>query len=314
MTAPGFTRKETENTGDGSHPNDVSFRLHSHNESVHSDRVSVTSIDEVLGNHALQNKLIKTEKANQISSSIKVYVQALPELNPKAIPEIKDRYDSNIKTSGPYLEPTTGVTYVGQVKEGIANGWGKVITKQGDFVEGFFSEGTLDGFCRQLTRKGRYYEGGIMQGQKHGKGHLVDATRIRIECLWDRGQPTGPTKIYDKNNTVLFEGESVDGLLAGDNCYYKDKVRNFEYRGSFRKGKINGYGRKKFANKDVYEGQFLNGVEEGSGSLTLADGLVIKGSFSNGKPHGDCRRIKPDGTTEKVTYINGVIQPKISFL
>lgn len=315
MKSNGLLRKETENTGDGSAPNDHSLRFNSHYDSAHnSDRgVSISSIDEVLGNKALQNNLMKTEKMNQLADSIKIYVQALPALNPSSVPEISQRYDPDLKVSGPYVELSTGVTYTGQVKDGIANGWGKVITKQGDYVEGFFVDGALDGFCRQLSRKGRYYEGGIKDGLKHGKGHLVDATRVRIECCWDKGNPTGHTKIFDKNNTLLFEGESVEGLLSGDNCYYKDKVRNFDYRGGFRKGKINGYGVKKSNNKEIYEGNFVDGIENGQGILTLSNGIKIKGNFFNGKANGKCIRIHTDGKTEEEVYLQGVPQSRGSF-
>lgn len=293
LQLPGFTRKETEKTGDATtNQNDYSFKLKSNCDSMlYSDRGksnnSLMSLDKVLGTNLLQSFLQKTEKMNEIAPSIKIYVQALPDFTSariQKIPEIEHRYNPTIKATGPYREPNTGVTYYGQIKAGIADGWGKVVTRTGDYIEGFFEEGVLDGYCRQLTKQGRYYEGGIRESRRHGKGYIVDAAHIRIECFWDRGVPTGPTKILDKNKVVLFEGESLNGQLSGDNCYYKDKVRKFEYRGSFSQGKINGKGKKWYGSGDVYEGEFVDGLEHGSGILTFADGSKFIGSFLNGVP------------------------------
>lgn len=297
LKLPGFTRKETEKTGTGeiNSPMDRSFRYKSNCDSmIHSERVrspnSMTTLEKVLGTNVLQNFLQKTEKMNEIAPSIKIYVQALPDYTPSKImkiPELENRYDPTIKATGPYLEPQTGVTYFGQVKDSIADGWGKVVTKNGDYLEGFFVEGVLDVYCRQLSKGGRYYEGGLKNSRRHGKGYVVDSAHIRIECLWDRGIPTGPTKIFDKNNVLLFEGESQEGQLSGQNCYYKDKVRNFEYRGNFSQGKINGKGTKWFSNGDTYEGDFVDGIEHGSGILTFADGSKFIGQFLNGKPQSE---------------------------
>lgn len=258
---------------------------------IHSDRgrsnQSVLSLDRVLGGNVLQNFLAKTEKMNEIASSIKIYVQALPDFTSskiKQIPELSLLYDPTIKPTGPYLEPNTGVTYFGQVKDGIANGWGKVVTKSGDYMEGFFIEGVLDVYCRQLSKSGKYYEGGLKESRRHGKGYVVDAAHIRIECSWHLGVPTGYTKILDRHNVVLFEGQSEEGQLSGDDCYYKDKVRNFEYKGAFRKGKFNGLGKKWFGNGDVYEGEFVDGLEHGVGTLTYANGKKYTGSFVQGSP------------------------------
>lgn len=275
---------------------------------------SSVSLEDVFANKALQSAMIKTEKMNAVAASIKTYVQALPNIDPANLPELRNRYNPTIKATGPYVEPLTGLTYSGQVKEGIADGWGKVVTKQGDFLEGFFIEGRLELYCRQLSRKGRYYEGGIKNGHRHGKGSLVDATRVRIECFWEMGTPTGLTKIFDKHNTLLFEGQSQNGLLSGENCYYRDKVRGFEYRGSFSNGKINGRGTKKLKNNETYEGEFVDGLENGEGTLTQSNGIVIKGRFVDGKPEGECVRIHLDGTKDSLTIIDGAIKSPLQIL
>ena len=259
----------------------------------------------MLGAKALQNFLERTDKMNPIAGNIKMYVQALSDIVPSKISEIKNIYDPTVKATGPYLEPNTGITYMGQVKNGIAEGWGKVVTKQGDYYEGFFISGVLDVYCRQLSRTGKYYEGGLKHGHRHGKGFLVDSARIRIECTWEQGTPMGLTKIFDRNNLLLFEGESCNGLLSGDNCYYRDKVRGFEYRGGFSKGKFNGKGTKWYDNKDVYEGPFENGHENGQGKLSFADGTVYSGTFKDGRPHGNGSVIKVNGKDESVTFENG---------
>lgn len=284
-------RKETENTGD-TNANEYSFRIKSNCDSAMiSERgrsnQSLISLDRVLGTNVLQSFLVKTDKMNDVASSIKMFVQALPDFTPtkiKKIPQLDNKYNPTIKATGPYREPHSGVTYFGQVRDGIADGWGKVVTKNGDYIEGFFTNGVPDIYCRQLSRGGRYYEGGLKDSRRHGFGYVVDAAHIRIECNWDHGVPIGPTKILDKNNAVLFQGESENGLLSGQNCYYKDKVRNFEYRGCFNKGKINGHGKKWFGNGDIYEGDFVDGLEHGFGTLTYSDGTKFVGKFANGFP------------------------------
>ena len=59
-----------------------------------------------------------------------------------------------------------------------------------------------------------------------------------------------------------------------------------KYQGSFRDGKINGYGILFFSKGDIYEGEWVNHFREGEGKLTYKNGNIYNGSFRKSKFSG----------------------------
>lgn len=72
--------------------------------------------------------------------------------------------------------------YVGQVKNGKANGFGRMQAK-GILQEGFFIDSTMFGYGRVITEDS-WYLGNYSQGQKHGYGKLTYSDGKTEEGFW----------------------------------------------------------------------------------------------------------------------------------
>ena len=59
-----------------------------------------------------------------------------------------------------------------------------------------------------------------------------------------------------------------------------------KYQGSFKDGKIDGYGVLFFSKGDVYEGEWAKHYRQGKGKLTFKNGNVYNGDFQKSKFHG----------------------------
>lgn len=105
---------------------------------------------------------------------------------------------------------------------------------------------------------------------------------------------------------------------CGDNVelldpYYSPGV-SFQWTGSSKNGKANGYGvatkyhNGKFESK--YEGTYIKGVREGKGTFTHADGTIRQGTFVNGQLVGYGTMNSEDGQTYEGDFLNYRIHGK----
>ena len=89
--------------------------------------------------------------------------------------------------------------------------------------------------------------------------------------------------------------------------YYSDGV-SFEWSGSSKNGKANGYGvATKYKNgkfESKYEGLYKNGIREGKGKFTYADGSVKTGVFVKGQLTGNGTMTTNDGHSYDGEFIN----------
>jgi len=95
--------------------------------------------------------------------------------------------------------------------------------------------------------------------------------------------------------------------------YYSPGV-SFQWTGSSKNGKANGYGvaikyhNGKFESK--YEGTYIKGVREGKGTFTHADGTIRQGTFVNGQLVGYGTMNSEDGQTYEGDFLNYRIHGK----
>lgn len=202
--------------------------------------------------------------------------EAMPRLLPSKLEQIKDLYDPDAPIQGPYRHKKYKMTYMGQMKEGIPHGWGRIVTNPGSVIEGFFCEGCLHRFGTIVYADGAYYRGGIEHNQKAGQGVFVDAKGTRTESVWSANQADGKTKISRKNGQVIFQGTLKEGKREGPGTFYETS-RKYEYRGEFREDKYHG-----------------------TGQLVFDDGRVVVGEFRDGLPVGDIEARDDEGDVGKV--------------
>ena len=66
---------------------------------------------------------------NRMDPLVEQVIEGLPELDPTKIPELSDIYDPSIQIQGPLTHPRNQQTYMGQVRNEVADGWGRLVTK-----------------------------------------------------------------------------------------------------------------------------------------------------------------------------------------
>lgn len=275
------------------------------------------------------SNLVSVSAMNPLSTRLKAHLSKIGSLDPVTIPELRDHYDPCQPIEGPLLDPDTNVTYTGQLKDDMPDGWGIIITSKGDIVEGYFKEGMLDVYYRMLDRRGNYYQGGIRESVKHGYGVLRDSNGITIRTTWNKGEATGHTVISSEEDIpilktfesqskfrktseghyIIFEGELKDGKKTG-HCYVLDTSKKFSYEGNIINDLSQGQGTKNYFNGCKHVGNFSNGTENSLGSMYFPDGRVFTGKFFAGLPHGEGKLINNKGEAKSCEYNNGKLKFK----
>ncbi len=124
-------------------------------------------------------------------------------------------------------------TYFGQMKNGTAEGNGRVFNENGTWL----------------------YSGKFINNKLNGSGKEY---KVQVE--------------NKKEQAVLYyEGEYKDGDKCGEGILYYatgEKAGEIYYKGQFYDGKINGYGTLYLEDGKIYEGGFANNQKFGFGQLT----------------------------------------------
>ena len=197
-----------------------------------------------------------------------------------------------------------GSVYVGEWLQGRRYGQGRLYTRAGGLMEGYWN-GLLHIEGREILTNGDSYEGGFREGKMQGYGRYEDFLRRNSyegewvqNCQLGRGREDiedGSTYEGDFENdqrsgygTIrwasgeVYEGEFRAHVMHGIGRYVwtADKW----YEGEWKDGQMHGVG--KFANEGkVYEGDFVAGKKHGKGILKW-NGNVYFGDFEDNKMHG----------------------------
>ena len=162
-----------------------------------------------------------------------------------------------IQRHGLGLMKEPNVTKIGQWKNGIFSGWGRIIQKNGKVFEGKFDNNILNG-------KGVYkykdvlYIGNFENGIRQGKGVLL-TKNFKYKGQFNRGKIDGYGKI------VILD----------------EKAAECEYEGFFKENKIEGNGTMKWKNGNMFQGEMKNGKMNGRGRFIPKDGIPIDGEFKD---------------------------------
>lgn len=128
-------------------------------------------------------------------------------------------------------------------------------------------------------KNGDYYIGDSLNNQPHGDGRYISVEGTCYTGSWKCGKPNGQGKELYPHNMGHFKGE------------YKNGVKN-------------GFGKISFEDGSVYEGQLANDNIEGYGILFWPDLKVYRGLWKDNKMCGKGRMEWPNGMFYEGEYEN----------
>jgi hypothetical protein len=171
-----------------------------------------------------------------------------------------------------------GDLYEGGFKNSIFNGFGKLVTCDGEKYEGNFLEGEKTGLCTYLFPDGTIYNGNILNGFFNGVGSIK----------W--------------NNGIKYEGNFINSTLGGFGVI--SNLEGDKYEGFFENNFTNGNGKYLYDNGDIYKGNFEEGKRRGKGVYIRNDGFIYDGEWSDDLMNG-ISKIKYKNYCVKCIYRNG---------
>ncbi|CAB9510688.1 MORN repeat protein [Seminavis robusta] len=222
---------------------------------------------------------------------------------------------------GKYLEPTEGISFMGDWKQGSYHGYG-VLTST-ILTEDEKDNQTNKGISTDLPK--RIYRGNFVKGQAHGHGVEVnpDGT-IRHDGEWKNGTPLDrngnplpdseeeeeeppkqPELLVVQNQVNVRDANGLQGTYRGilhvatglphgsgtltygkyQKSPHQDDLLE-EYEGCFDMGQYHGRGRLRWKNGDGYDGEYVQGKRHGQGTYKWHDGRHYKGEFQDDMRHG----------------------------
>jgi len=170
--------------------------------------------------------------------------------------------------------------YIGEVKEGKANGRGIYNWKIGYQYLGDWVDDKPQGNGVLIYPDNRKYEGDFLNGKQEGKGKLYWTNGDIYEGEFLGGKREGKAEKLFLNGTTFFEGSYLENFSEGEGVL---KSKNGDlYKGEFKKGKRNGQGIYLWADGRMYVGDFLNGTR--TGSAIFIRGMTVKDVKEDGHP------------------------------
>jgi hypothetical protein len=94
---------------------------------------------------------------------------------------------------GSYLSQN-GLTYDGEWKNGLMEGYGSLKLPNADEYVGHFSDGKANGNGRYIDTTGEIFEGPFLNGLRHGRGTTKLPNGLSYQSIWDSGKETEGTR------------------------------------------------------------------------------------------------------------------------
>ena len=199
------------------------------------------------------------------------------------------------------------------------------VLPDGSVYSGDVRDGKFQGQGTLKYEGGDYYQGNFKQGIFHGEGLFVSSDGISYQGVFHNGSATGRFIVLDERSNSRFEGELKDWLYHGQGEYssaefeYKGRFLNglldgsgfytladgSTYDGEFSKGNFSGYGKYISSTGDQYEGEFSDGFYSGKGEYKNEEGERYVGQFENGKYHGAGQYYSADGWMYNGEFLSG---------
>ena len=158
-------------------------------------------------------------------------------------------------TSVPVATLPDGGKYIGELSNGVLQGFGEIEWPNGTRFEGQFENGEFHGEGQMEFINGQSYTGEFSHGEITGYG----------------------TFIYDDNS--YYKGEMLNGLMNGSGTFVE---KGGEYTGQLKDNLFHGSGSYSHENGDGYSGMYQQGRYHGKGVFTYSSGEQFSGDFDKG--------------------------------
>ena len=105
------------------------------------------------------------------------------------------------------------IHYLGEVKEGMANGGGVGIFESGGIYKGNWKDNQRHGEGTYTWKDGHKYEGNFVEGVREGQGTYYWSSGEKYVGEWKNNMRNGQGVLYDKDNNVSYDGLWVDDKI-----------------------------------------------------------------------------------------------------
>tara|TARA_Y200000002_G_C22681415_1_gene664214 strand:+ start:284 stop:1867 length:1584 start_codon:yes stop_codon:yes gene_type:complete len=167
-------------------------------------------------------------------------------------------------------------TFRGSVKNGLKDGKGELILKNGTVYKFNWVNGEFDGKGEIIYNNGDVYEGYVINYNRNGKGKIV------------------------YKNGDFFDGYWLNDMRSGYGTYISNEEK---YTGEWANDKKDGIGILEY--KDfIIESKWLEDVENNSCKIYYNDGSKYIGEVKDHKKHGKGELFLKDGTIYRCNWIN----------
>ena len=184
-----------------------------------------------------------------------------------------------------------GTKYIGEVRNNILVGKGKITFPSGSKYEGGISYGLRHGNGIYRDENGLLYEGEFVHGVKEGYGRMKKGN-ITYEGTFHNGAIDGYGRLTWDNGDQ-YEGEFKNNKINGVGTMYWASLGE-KFTGQWKDNKENGFGiyiwYEKNSNsktlRNRYIGYWINGVREGYGVFFYSNDTKYEGFWENNEKNG----------------------------
>ena len=184
-----------------------------------------------------------------------------------------------------------GTKYIGEVRNNVLAGKGKITFPSGNKYEGGISFGLRHGNGIYRDGNGLLYEGEFVHGVKEGYGRMKKGN-ITYEGTFHNGAIDGYGRLTWDNGDQ-YEGEFKNNKINGVGTMYWASLGE-KFTGQWKDNKENGFGiyiwYEKNSNsktlRNRYIGYWINGVREGYGVFFYSNDTKYEGFLENNEKNG----------------------------
>jgi len=192
------------------------------------------------------------------------------------IPKSKKTLTYPYKINDVYAEDI----YEGEVRNGMAHGYGYCKYGNGNVYEGYFVNDKRHGKGTLRYKRGGSYVGRWAYDKKHGQGVNIFANGDKYEGQWSKNQRHG------EGCQEYSTGESYTGTWSYDEQHGIGKfvyADGKEYHGACEFGQNHGYGELKYPDGSVFKGYFVDGCKHRKGAFITKAGANYETVWKNGE-------------------------------
>ena len=127
--------------------------------------------------------------------------------------------------------------YNGPLKDGLPNGNGTLIFKNGDLYTGEFKNGIIEGEGEYISVNGEVYKGHFIDGERDGKGECKYQRGESYDGSWKKNKKDGKGK-YIFSNGDFYQGDFQEDMFDGQGIFFYSNGNKTV--GMWKKNKRNG--------------------------------------------------------------------------